>query len=143
MMFVCSSRPGRPVIHGASPRNMSSESFERNRISPIQMKSGSAVSVQLELAPQIVVTIASPTGREVKNSIAIQPTPSRATPIHTPVPSRKNSATRKTRARISCSTAGLFDVLLGCRGGVGDHRPAAQHPDQRLDEGDEQHADAD
>ena len=43
---------------------MSSDSRVRNRISPIQMKSGSAVSVQLDSEPQIVTAIASPAGRD-------------------------------------------------------------------------------
>ena len=92
MMFVWSSRPGRRSIQGASPRNMSSESRVRNRISPIQMKSGSAVRVQLDDEPQIVTAIASPTGRVVKSSMPTNATPTSARPIQTPVPSRRKSA---------------------------------------------------
>ena len=44
--LVCSSPPGSRATQGASPLNMSSLNRVRNRISPIQMKSGSAVSVQ-------------------------------------------------------------------------------------------------
>src|SRR5438552_3306173 len=73
----CISLPGNGAIHGARPRNMSSEILVRNRISPIQMKSGSAVSAQLVLAPQIVVAIRLPAGESVKRVIAIQPTPSK------------------------------------------------------------------
>ena len=43
---------------------MSSDSRVRNRISPIQMNSGSAVSDHDEDERQIVVIIASPTGRD-------------------------------------------------------------------------------
>ena len=62
MMLVCSSRPGTRSSHGASPLNMSSDSRVRNRISPIQTNSGSAVSVHDDALPQIVTAIASPAG---------------------------------------------------------------------------------
>ena len=52
--------------HGARPLNMSSESLVRKRISPIQTKSGSAVSVHDDDEPQMVTAIASPAGREEK-----------------------------------------------------------------------------
>ena len=58
----CISRPGSGAIHGARPRNMSSEMRVRNRISPIQMNSGSAVSAQLVLEPHTVVAIRPPAG---------------------------------------------------------------------------------
>src|SRR6478736_4311564 len=45
MMLVCSRRPGSRSSQGARPLNMSSDSRVRNRISPIQQNSGSAVSV--------------------------------------------------------------------------------------------------
>ncbi len=95
MTFVCRSRPGNLPIQGARPRNMSSDSLERNRISPIQMNIGSAVRVQLDDAPQIVVTIASPTGRVVNRAMAIQPTAIRASPIQTPAPRIANRQTIK------------------------------------------------
>ena len=43
-MVVCISRPGTRLSHGARPSNISSDSRVRNRISPIQMNSGSAAS---------------------------------------------------------------------------------------------------
>ena len=43
-IVVCISRPGTRLSHGASPLNICSESRVRNRISPIQMNSGSAAS---------------------------------------------------------------------------------------------------
>ncbi len=43
---------------------MSSDSRVRNRISPIQTNSGSAVSVHDDAVPQIVTAIASPAGRD-------------------------------------------------------------------------------
>ena len=65
---------------------MSCDRRVRNRISPIQMKSGSAVSVQLEAEPQIVTAIASPAGRELKSCMPIQATPDSVRPIQTPLP---------------------------------------------------------
>jgi hypothetical protein len=43
---------------------MSLLSRVRNRISPIQTNSGSAVSVQLLAEPQMVTAMASPAGRD-------------------------------------------------------------------------------
>ena len=87
MMFVCSRRPGSRESHGASPLNMSSESLVRKRISPIQTKSGSAVSVHDESEPQIVTAIASPTGRAEKSCMPSHATPRSDRPIHRPLPS--------------------------------------------------------
>ena len=64
MTLVCSSRPGSRSSQGARPLNMSSDSRVRNRISPIQTNSGSAVSVHDDAEPQIVTAIASPAGRD-------------------------------------------------------------------------------
>ena len=75
---------------------MSSDSRVRNRISPIQMKSGRAVSVQLDEDAQIVVIIVSPTGRVVNNSIPTQATPISARPTQTPVPRSRKSTKRKS-----------------------------------------------
>jgi hypothetical protein len=96
MMFVCKRRPGTRSSHGASPRNMSSESRVRNRISPIQQKSGRAVSVHDDAVPQIVTAIASPAGRDEKSVMPIQATPASARPIHTPLPSSAKSAMIKS-----------------------------------------------
>src|SRR5438477_8296623 len=93
MMLVCSNRPGTRSSQGASPLNMSSDSRVRKRISPIQTKSGSAVSVQDDAVPQIVTAIASPAEREEKSAIAVQATPASASPIQTPLPSNANRAT--------------------------------------------------
>ena len=76
---------------------MSSDSRVRNRISPIQTKSGSAVSVHDDAEPQIVTAIASPAGRDEKSSMPIHATPASASPIHTPLPSSTNSATIEQR----------------------------------------------
>src|SRR4029078_13441756 len=81
--FVWSSRPGRRCIHGARPLNMSSLRRVRNRISPIQMKRGRAVTVQLDDEPQIVTAIASPAGRELNSCMPIQGTPARVRALYT------------------------------------------------------------
>ena len=52
--------PGRRDSHGARPENIRSASRVRNRISPIQMKSGSAVSAQSVLPPNTVVASRAP-----------------------------------------------------------------------------------
>jgi hypothetical protein len=72
---------------------MSCEMRVRNRISPIQMKRGRAVNVQLLDDPQIVVAIASPAGRLEKSCIPIHATPESVSPIHTPLPRIKKSET--------------------------------------------------
>src|SRR5690606_10317576 len=146
MMLVCSRRPGMRVIQGARPRNMSSDSLVRKRISPIQMNIGRAVSVQLEDAPQMVVTMASPTGREVNSAMAIQPQASRPRPIHRPAANRAKRATIRKTAMMIWSTAGIL-FGAGEFGGLIVQRFAAQNQDEFLDEGDaedhraERHAD--
>ncbi len=60
--FTCNRRPGNHCSHGDRPRNISSESRVRNRISPIQMNSGSAASVHDALALQTDVASTAPTG---------------------------------------------------------------------------------
>jgi len=59
-----------------------------NNISPIQTNNGKAVKVQDELVPQIVVAIASPTGREVKSNIPIVDTPTILKATQIPVPKK-------------------------------------------------------
>ena len=58
--LVCSRRPGETVEPGSQALNMSLLSLLRNRISPIHRNSGSAVSVQLEVEPQMVSIMLSP-----------------------------------------------------------------------------------
>ena len=60
--FTCMSRPGSHCSQGERPRNISSESLVRNRISPIQMNSGSAASVHEALSAQTVVASTEPIG---------------------------------------------------------------------------------
>ena len=109
-MLVCRSRPGSLSIQGVSPLNMSSDRRVRKRISPIQMKSGSAVRVQLEDELQMVVIIASPAGRVVKSSMPTQATPIKARPTQTPVPSSRKSTNRKMPVRANCSMTGSYSM---------------------------------
>jgi hypothetical protein len=110
--LVCSSRPGRRLSQGARPLNRSSDSRVRNRISPIHRKSGRAVSVQLEDAPQMVTAMASPAGRLEKISMPIQAVPARVRPTQTPQPS---SAKIETTNRVMTSSS--FMGLLRSGGG--------------------------
>src|SRR5437660_12917549 len=86
-MVVCISRPGTLLSHGDRPRNISSDSLVRNRISPIQMNNGSAASVQDALALHVVVASTLPSGKLVVSTIATKPTSPSATAIQTPLAS--------------------------------------------------------
>src|SRR5512141_1767498 len=101
----CISLPGNALSQGARPRNMSSEMRLRNRISPIQMNKGSAVSDQLALDPHTVVAMSLPTGVEVNNSIAAQPIASNTTAIQTPPASSTPSSASRNRV--------MAKVLMG------------------------------
>src|SRR3954451_3140670 len=85
--LTCVSRPGSHCTHGDRPRNISSDSLVRNRISPIQMNNGSAASVQDALALQVVVASTLPSGKLVVSTIATKPTSPSATAIQTPLAS--------------------------------------------------------
>ena len=134
--LTCSRRPGSACIHGARPLNMSRESRVRNRISPIQMKRGRAVKVQLEDEPQIVTAIASPAGRELNSCMPIQATPESVRPIHTPLPRIRNSE--------AISSAVIAKSLI-VRSLFGDRHDAlaAQLEHEFVDERDRQHDGAD
>src|SRR5262245_51476715 len=112
--LVCSSRPGSRDTQGARPRNMLSLSRVRNRISPIQMNSGKAVSVQLEDEPQTVTAIASPAGRDENSCMPIQATPASVRPIQTLLPSSRNST------RISREVMPTSLIVQGLLAGGGD-----------------------
>ena len=104
-MLTCISRPGSQPIHGASPRNMSDEMRVRNRISPIQMNSGSAVSVHEVEAPHTLVAITRPIGREVNSAMATKPTPASASATQTPAASMTNMETTTTMDAVVGSMA--------------------------------------
>ena len=78
------SRPGSHCSQGERPRNICSERRVRNRISPIQMNSGSAVSVHEAELAQTVVASTEPIGTFATIVIAAKPTARSASPIHSP-----------------------------------------------------------
>ena len=109
--FTCISRPGSQLSQGARPRNISSESFVRNRISPIQMKSGRAASVQDAELPQIVVASTEPAGMPPPtNCMPTQPQAMSAIAIHTP-PARSRASSRSSRPEISMSSMTPYTPL--------------------------------
>src|SRR3954471_7279269 len=130
--LVCSSRPGNRDTQGARPRNMLSLSLVRNRISPIQMNSGSAVSVQLEAEPQTVTAMASPAGRDENSCMPIQATPASVSPIQTPLPSSRKSATMRS---VVTPTSFIVQGLVAFQRLAG----AAQFLRPFVDEGEQQH----
>ena len=86
--FTWIKPPGNRDIQGDNPLNKFSDNLVLNNISPIQTNNGSAVNVQDELVPQIVVAIASPTGLVVKSNIPIADTPTMLKATHMPVPKK-------------------------------------------------------
>src|ERR1035437_2195350 len=137
----CSSRPGNAVSQGARPRNISSEMRLRNRISPIQMNNGSAVSDQFALDPHTVVAMSLPTGVEVKSSIAAQPMASSTMAIHTPPASSTPSRASRNSVMPSVFMAldvfrhrdflALFGYQVGGRA-AGEHRDEIDRKSTRL-----------
>ncbi len=71
--LTCIRRPGSQLSQGARPRNISSDRRVRNRISPIQMNSGSAASVHDALLPQIVVASTWPAGNVAADILHADP----------------------------------------------------------------------
>ena len=84
--LTCINPPGNLCIHGERPLNKFSDNFVLNNISPIHTNNGSAVSVQEELVPHIVVAIASPTGLDVNNIIPKEETPITVSYTHLTLP---------------------------------------------------------
>ena len=95
--LVWASRPGSRDTQGASPENIWSASRVRNRISPIQMKSGSAVSAQSVLPPKTVVARSAPALVLVKKATAAPPTTIMATAIQRPPASSTSSRAARSR----------------------------------------------
>src|SRR3954452_1043877 len=117
--LTCMSRPGSQFSQGANPRNISSDRRVRNRISPIQMKSGKAASDHDALLPHTVVASTLPAGMPPPaNCMPAHPVAISATAIQTPAPSSSASNPRRTAAidRSSISDPaldGAFDDFLG------------------------------
>src|SRR3954451_329999 len=144
--LTCMSRPGSQFSQGANPRNISSDSRVRNRISPIQMKSGNAASDHEALLPHTVVARTLPAGiPPPANCMPAHPVAIRATAIQTPAPSSsaRNPSRIAAMERSSMSDPalhGAFDDFLGAlrlRQFVA-RREAAQDMDQLIDKSDEQ-----
>ena len=70
--------------HGAKPVNISSLSLVRNKISPIQINSGSAASSQLALLSQNAENKFNPGWVDVKKACPTQPQIANVIAIHTP-----------------------------------------------------------
>src|ERR1041385_4066908 len=87
--FTCTSRPGSHCSQGDRPRNISSDSRVRNRISPIQMNSGNAASVQDDLDLHTVVASTEPIGTDVVSAMAMKPSSPSETAIQMPLPSSR------------------------------------------------------
>src|SRR5262245_6474830 len=141
--LTCISRPGSQLSQGASPRNISSDNLVRNRISPIQMNSGSAASVHEALLPQTVVASTAPGGMlPPTNSMPAYPQAISAIAIHTPAP---NSRINRISAMVmrSISHRALDRLLDHFFGGLGlglfvARRIAAHDMDELVDERDQQ-----
>src|SRR5262245_53810799 len=103
--LTCMSRPGTHDSHGASPSNISSDSRVRNRISPIQTKSGNAAIVQFALEPQNDWKRLASGGLEVKSWSPAHATAASETAIHTP-------QTRSARRSASNTAATVSVVML-------------------------------
>ena len=97
-MLTCSRRPGSQDTHGANPLNMSADSRVRNRISPIQMNSGRAVSAQFQLASHTVVASSEPAGAGENTSRARKPTAS--SDIATQIPEASNASMKPNRMTV-------------------------------------------
>ncbi|MDT4831859.1 hypothetical protein FQZ97_653840 [compost metagenome] len=103
-MVVCMSRPGTRLSHGRRPSNISSLSLVRNRISPIQMNSGSAASSQLALLSQKAENRFLPGRVLVKKAWPTQPTMARVMAIQTPPASKRSMMASKSAPMSSVSS---------------------------------------
>src|SRR5215813_7646322 len=86
-IVVCMRRPGTRLSHGDRPSNICSDSLVRNRISPIQMNSGSAASSQDALDSQKAENRFLPGCVDTKKAWPIQPQMASVMPIQTPAAS--------------------------------------------------------
>src|SRR6201747_93416 len=140
------SRPGSQFSQGANPRNISSDSRVRNRISPIQMKSGKAASDHDALLPHTVVASTLPAGMPPPtNCMPAHPVAIKATAIQTPAPSNRPRTPSRIAAmeRSSMSDPALHGALDDFLGALGFRQfvargEAAQHMNQLIHKGDEQ-----
>src|SRR6187399_1728912 len=140
------SRPGSQFSHGANPRNISSDNRVRNRISPIQMKSGKAASDHDALLPHTVVASTLPAGMPPPaNCMPAHPVAIKATAIQTPPPSISARNPSRIAAMESSSTSdpALHGALVDFLGALRFRQfvarcEAAHDMDQLIDKRDEQ-----
>ena len=143
--LTCMSRPGSQFSQGANPRNISSDNRVRNRISPIQIKSGKAASDQDALLPHTVVASTLPAGMPPPtNCMPAHPVAIKATAIQTPAPSSspRNPSRIAAMERSSMSDPALHGALDDFLGALWfwqfvARRKAAQDMDQLIDKSDE------
>ena len=83
-IFTWSSLPGNLVSQGDNPLNMSSDSLDRSKISPININIGSAASAHEWLCPQIVVARIGPIGAFESNAMPATPVIINANATQTP-----------------------------------------------------------
>ena len=96
-------RPGRRLSQGASPLNMFALSCVRNRISPIQMNNGRAVSANEECSSASLPAMISPTGVFVNSAIATTATMTSASATQMPIASVTSRMTARTMPMIAGS----------------------------------------
>ena len=112
-IFTCNKPPGRRRNQGERPENRFSDSFERNKISPIHMKRGNEVRLQVAEWDQMVVAIASPKFMSVNSSMATMPVASSDRPTQTPIPSKASSAKIRKLTAIICSMEAADAIFTG------------------------------
>src|SRR5690625_2366355 len=96
--LMCTNPPGKERTQGPRPSNISWASLVRYRISPIQIKSGKAVSAQLVEDSQLLAAKIKPAGVSAKNTNPIIAQAIKANPIHTPSPKSNNKLPINTTA---------------------------------------------
>src|SRR6056297_4258742 len=118
-ILACRSRPGSRVVSGARPENMSDDSRERNRISPIQMNIGSAVRSQMLSAPQTLVPNTSSAGAVEASIIAASATAMRENPTQRPSARQPKRITTRISDRSSMPIGLALFLGLGTQKGRG------------------------
>ena len=116
--LVCSRRPGRRSSQGARPLNMSClRACCGTGSRPIHRNSGSAVSVQLDVDPQMVSIMLSPTGRVGEQLHADQAPPRAArarSTDHDPQQGEQQLAIRPAAIRTSMASSFVGGRFIRC-----------------------------
>ena len=111
--LTCSRRPGSRAVKGARPENMSEDSRERTRISPIQMNIGSAVRSQTESPPQTLVAKTSSGGAGAARTMATSPTSDQREPHPEPGGQRAEEHRHEDRRERAISISAPPRCALG------------------------------